>query len=648
MLPPDCEELKRIDTILLCGICYEYMETTVITPCSHNYCSLCIRKYLHYKTQCPTCFEEIFEKDLRVNKALDEIKQYFLELKEKLAKCVQSIQNDKLNASHCILSKSKFCEENLIDEKQLIVSHGDTFNEEVQQCISNNLEKIEYTLHDAGTALLSPSTSNTSKLSSFFTPKRKKVSQNIINEKVVSCPVCKVNVLEKNINRHLDDCLKREVTKDKPVKPKSKRKPLPKLVLSLMKEAEIKKKLKELGLSYVGDRKVLELRFQRYTTLYNAECDKDDPRSVSELIKQCDEEENLEKKANKLPFIKLQVNRNTAENIIEEERKKYLELHKNSFESLISKIKNTGSSQKSSVRRSIFNENEDSEASAVHSTNCGNLDLQDSDSSLDCPLQMYSSENPMNFFTVELLTSTNEETKETDHVVNKNKEEEELTNISSDFFDSEIEKTSSNNSRIFVNEHPIVSNEVPCSSNTYADTKKLCTEKQTQGKKASMQETQEKNDNLTETMLEEYVSDFSSNDSVVYNSDFEAFENQVYNIVSGIDVKESVYIESKLEKENIKKRKKRRYDNAIKEEENASRKRHKVKLQTNCLSEQNLLTRDGDHLDESDNSTENKFSTKLRREKEEQLTSMACTPPRKSNRLRAKSNHPINCNTTER
>lgn len=84
---------------------------------------------------------------------------------------------------------------------------------------------------------------------------------------------------------------------------KSKRKPLPKLVLSLMKEGEIKKKLKELGLPCVGDRKVLELRLQRYITLYNAECDKDDPRSVSELIKQCDEEENLEKRANKLPFI---------------------------------------------------------------------------------------------------------------------------------------------------------------------------------------------------------------------------------------------------------------------------------------------------------------------------------------------------------
>ncbi|KAL2715156.1 E3 ubiquitin-protein ligase RAD18-like [Vespula squamosa] len=648
MLPPDWEELKRIDTILLCGICYEYMETTVITPCSHNYCSLCIRKYLHYKTQCPTCFEEIFEKDLRVNKALDQIKQYFLELKEKLAKCIQSIRSDKLNTSHRILSKPEFCEENLIEEKQLIVNHSDTFNDGVQQCIANNLEKIEYTLQDTGTALLSPSTSNTSKLSSFFTPKRKKVSQNIIDEKVVTCPVCKVNVLEKNINRHLDDCLKREVTKDKPVKPKSKRKPLPKLVLSLMKEAEIKKKLKELGLSYVGDRKVLELRFQRYTTLYNAECDKDDPRSVSELIKQCDEEENLEKRANKLPFIKLQVNRNTAENIIEEERKKYLEMHKNSFESLISKIKSTEGSQKSSARRSIFNENEDSEASAVHSTNCENLDLRDSDSSLDCPLQMYSSESSMNFLTVELLTSTNEETKDTNHVVDNKKAKQELTNTSSDCFHSEIEKTNNNNSRTFVNERSIVSNEVPCSSNTYADAKKLCTEKEAQRKKSSMQEMQEENDNLTEAMLEDYVSDFSSNDSVICNSDFEAFENQVYNIVKDIDIKESVFKKSKSEKENIKKRKKRRYDNAIKEEENASRKRHKVKLQTNCLSEQNLLTRDGDHLDESYNSMENKFSIKLRKEKEEQLTSMACTTPRKSNRLRIKNNHPVNCNTTER
>lgn len=66
-----------------------------------------------------------------------------------------------------------------------------------------------------------------------------------------------------------------------------------------MKDNVIRKKLKELGLSSQGDRKALENRLQKYIILYNAECDKINPRSVSELIKQCEEEENLEKKVQK-------------------------------------------------------------------------------------------------------------------------------------------------------------------------------------------------------------------------------------------------------------------------------------------------------------------------------------------------------------
>jgi len=66
-----------------------------------------------------------------------------------------------------------------------------------------------------------------------------------------------------------------------------------------MKDNVIRKKLKELGLSTQGDRKTLENRLQKYTILYNAECDKTNPRPVSELIKQCEEEENLERKVQK-------------------------------------------------------------------------------------------------------------------------------------------------------------------------------------------------------------------------------------------------------------------------------------------------------------------------------------------------------------
>lgn len=126
-------------------------------------------------------------------------------------------------------------------------------------------------------------------------------------------------------------------------------KPLPKLVFNLMKDAILRKKLKEFGLSLQGDRRTMENRLQRYIILYNAECDKSNPRSISELIKQCEDEENLERKINKtflnvnthyiilfkfsklcfdilnkiINFQKLNFTRNTEQNVIENERKKY-------------------------------------------------------------------------------------------------------------------------------------------------------------------------------------------------------------------------------------------------------------------------------------------------------------------------------------
>lgn len=62
-----------------------------------------------------------------------------------------------------------------------------------------------------------------------------------------------------------------------------------------MKDAELRKKMKEFGLSTQGDRRTLENRFTRYSTIYNAECDKVEPRPAAELIRQCELEEKQER-----------------------------------------------------------------------------------------------------------------------------------------------------------------------------------------------------------------------------------------------------------------------------------------------------------------------------------------------------------------
>ncbi|XP_011147412.2 E3 ubiquitin-protein ligase RAD18 isoform X1 [Harpegnathos saltator] len=421
MWPTKYMELKNIEELLTCGICYEYLDTSVVTLCSHNYCSFCIRKYLHYKTQCPTCSVETFEKDLRKNNILDEIIVQYKSMKEKLKKEYhKEIEAVKDENSEDACSVNDFeCKKEIEFSDAISNASGilsklpDSPLQSTAIISTPHAQKVHKRHQDVS----SPSTSLSSKIPSMFTPKSKKSFRNE-NCKVVECPVCKVDVSENNINKHLDDCLKRESTKDQPKKVESKRKPLAKLVLSLMKDSAMRKKLKEFGLSSQGDKKILRNRLQRYIVLYNAECDKVHPRPVSELIKQCEEEENLEKNIQK-PSNRLNVNRNMEQNIIEQQREIYLRENKGSFDQLISKIKTAGNSRKLPIKRNILSaENFDSEDcretnimvkdSEKNDLTLMNSYIDDSDSNTYCPLQTYSSENPVNFLSVELSSSSDD------------------------------------------------------------------------------------------------------------------------------------------------------------------------------------------------------------------------------------------------
>ncbi|KAG7219252.1 hypothetical protein INR49_019200 [Caranx melampygus] len=72
-LPPGLTCLKGVDTLLRCPICFDFLNITMMTACSHNFCSLCIRKFLCYKLQCPVCNTPAAEQDLRNNRLLDDL-----------------------------------------------------------------------------------------------------------------------------------------------------------------------------------------------------------------------------------------------------------------------------------------------------------------------------------------------------------------------------------------------------------------------------------------------------------------------------------------------------------------------------------------------------------------------------------------------
>ncbi|XP_061076527.1 E3 ubiquitin-protein ligase RAD18 [Conger conger] len=82
--PPHLMCLKNVEALLRCPICFDYLNISMMTKCSHNFCSLCIRKFLSCKLQCPVCNLPMTELDLRNNRILDDLVMSFQEARQQL------------------------------------------------------------------------------------------------------------------------------------------------------------------------------------------------------------------------------------------------------------------------------------------------------------------------------------------------------------------------------------------------------------------------------------------------------------------------------------------------------------------------------------------------------------------------------------
>ncbi|XP_076340408.1 uncharacterized protein LOC143240966 isoform X1 [Tachypleus tridentatus] len=113
-----------------------------------------------------------------------------------------------------------------------------------------------------------------------------------------------------------------------------KRKPIPKLVYHLLSDKDLKRKMKDFGLSTQGNRQSLIKRHKAFVVLYNAECDSLQPLAVSEIIKKVEEEEKVQ--ATVTSFF--QYDKRSDPSVIEEEQIKYLKQYDIQFQELIGDI----------------------------------------------------------------------------------------------------------------------------------------------------------------------------------------------------------------------------------------------------------------------------------------------------------------------
>lgn len=349
--PPGLAVMKTVDDLLRCGICFEYFNIAMMIPqCSHNYCSLCIRKFLSYKTQCPTCCVTVTEPDLKNNRVLDELvkslnfaRNHLLQFAwepspispaSSSSKSVTAQVHTPVAFRHSLKQGSRSMESFVSRDtggstSEILIKENDSkFSTQIEGSTpaktreTPSLEKTAPGIA-AANVLEAPSTSTL-----------KQVTK-------VNCPVCGVSVSENHINKHLDNCLSREEKKESLRSSVHKRKPLPKTVYNLLSDRDLKKKLKQQGLSTHGNKQQLIKRHQEFVHMYNAQCDALHPKSVAEIVQEI---ENLEKTRMRLEASKLNESvmvftKDQTEKEIDEIHRNYRKRHQNEFQLLVDKAK---------------------------------------------------------------------------------------------------------------------------------------------------------------------------------------------------------------------------------------------------------------------------------------------------------------------
>nr|KAF6311067.1 RAD18 E3 ubiquitin protein ligase [Myotis myotis] len=278
--PPGLEVMKTVDDLLRCGICFEYFNIAMMIPqCSHNYCSLCIRKFLSYKTQCPTCCVTVTEPDLKNNRALDELvkslnfaRNHLLQLASEsppISPASSSSKNIAAKAHTPVAFKQPLKQGSRLMENFLIRETSGSTSE----LINENESKVN------------PQKEVSSSAKTKETPSLERTASCIAGANVPEVPSTSTlkqvtkGILEDHINKHLDSCLSREEKKESLRSSGHKRKPLPKTVYNLLSDRDLKKKLKQHGLSIQGNKQQLIKRHQEFVHMYNAQCDALHPKS---------------------------------------------------------------------------------------------------------------------------------------------------------------------------------------------------------------------------------------------------------------------------------------------------------------------------------------------------------------------------------
>ncbi|OHE94040.1 DNA repair protein rad18 [Colletotrichum orchidophilum] len=285
--------LSAVEASLRCQVCKDFFKTPMLTSCCHTFCSLCIRRALSNDGKCPLCRASDQELKLRSNWSLEEVVESFVKARKDTLHFARTAGQGQ-RGSNGNAAKRRLVEEGgeqQPETKRLRSSARLSRTRSGQAAAApvredDEAEQMDQAQEDDETE------------DADFTP----------DDGLVPCPICSSRMKEAQVFRHLDTCdgsksprqstaprtasSSRTPTPNTPARggprPHAAPERLPALAYSMLKDAALRKKMSDLGLSVTGGRLQLEKRHKEWVTLWNANCDSARPKKRAELLHDLD------------------------------------------------------------------------------------------------------------------------------------------------------------------------------------------------------------------------------------------------------------------------------------------------------------------------------------------------------------------------
>ncbi|XP_060925914.1 E3 ubiquitin-protein ligase RAD18 [Limanda limanda] len=375
-LPPGLACLKNVDTLLRCPICFDFLNISMMTKCSHNFCSLCIRKFLCYKLQCPVCYAQATEQDLSNNRILDDLVVNFQAARQQLSKAnfdsPPISPKTPASAVKCKPARERGQKSNsnvlshFFQKKPKTLAATETQGDaSTSLCVEQGKMKTTRThanLHSASAPIPvsvkdEPMDVEEASVHVLVSVKQEDTFSHSVSTRVemphsssppndakpvikVECPVCSVGVSQQFINKHLDTCLSSGEKKESLRSSLGNvRRPMSKLVYNLLSMQELKRRLKESHLSMQGSRDQLIKRHKDFVHIYNAQCDALNPQSAEDIAKEVETNEKMRNQLKGKTKPVMVFTKNHSEKEIDDMHSNYRKQHSSDFSRLIAQVR---------------------------------------------------------------------------------------------------------------------------------------------------------------------------------------------------------------------------------------------------------------------------------------------------------------------